>query len=236
MNIVEKRDYAIVEMPPELNEKDLETIKNEIAGPNNAESKNIVLNMEHIKYIYSMEISLIIRLIKDMKSLGGQLNIVNANTQVEKVMKAANLDKLVPLYKTLEELELEKDLVETNFEDEIGLTRTLELENELTIARLKGICVFSSSHEVLRDLFEELHQSKPYFLFDFSKLDLIDSSALEALRKFAVDTKSREGLIVAVNLTGLIKDLFETFGLDSLMNLFDNEDQAKKFLRDHISS
>lgn len=118
IHIERKEKYISIELLDEKflssNNKDL---KESILDPANSAYRNIILNIEKVKYIDSSGLSAILLAYKSCKTRGGILVICGACDSVKTLVKISQLDTILTMVPSIEEArdlimmeELEKDI------------------------------------------------------------------------------------------------------------------------------
>lgn len=64
----------------------------------------LVLNLEKVSFIDSSGLGIIIGRYKKMKAGGGKVFIVGANSSVEKILVFSGINKIIPMYKSEQEI------------------------------------------------------------------------------------------------------------------------------------
>ena len=69
----------------------------------NAEKKNLIIDLEGVSLMDSSGIGLILGRYKILKSLGGGIAICSANESVRKVLKLSGIEKIIKYYENIDE-------------------------------------------------------------------------------------------------------------------------------------
>lgn len=103
MNIIEKDDYYIIEMPDHADPS-----LAELPSAIQKSKKKFVLDVKNIPHLYSAGMGYITLLQMEIAEGNGTLCIVNANEEVESGLRALKLDTIIPIYSSLVDFELEQ--------------------------------------------------------------------------------------------------------------------------------
>jgi anti-anti-sigma factor len=106
MNIQEKDDYTLLEMPARFS-PDWDQTKNSLPSSVLKEGRNFVLDMENATTIHSASIRFISQLHKEITDAKGKLIIVNASQEAENVLRNTKLDRVIPLFSSIIDFEME---------------------------------------------------------------------------------------------------------------------------------
>lgn len=108
MNVVERNGYVVVEFPKKVDRQTYNLAQNAFKNLLEKEYRLFALDFKNIDHIFSLEISIVIRLHKLVTERGAQLFLVNVNENLVKVLGSVQVNQTVPTYKTLEEFEIDK--------------------------------------------------------------------------------------------------------------------------------
>jgi anti-anti-sigma factor len=147
-------------------------------------------------------------------------------------MSHANIDKIVPIYSTLEELEMEKAFLEVNEAIEGNLGIRIEATDRYTAIALTGGRLSIAFHKDLQQLLTDQLETGCHFIFDCKNLADIDSIGLGLLVEFAKKVQEKKGLVTVIRLNDIISDLFNLFQLNSLIKTFPNIEDAVEFFKE----
>lgn len=88
------KDVFYAELSGDLDINTVEDFKTNFLGKYEDEEKDIVLDLKDLKYIDSTGIGAIMTIFNEAKKKENSLSIKNANSNVEKLFKITELDKL----------------------------------------------------------------------------------------------------------------------------------------------
>ncbi len=108
MNVTEKHNYVLIEFPKPVDRQTYTLAQNAFQSLLKKGCKLFVLDLQAMDHIYSLEISIVIRLYKMVQEQKAELCLVNVGTDVLKVLESVQVDKTVCCYKSLDEFEAAK--------------------------------------------------------------------------------------------------------------------------------
>lgn len=108
MNVAEKNGYVVVEFPRTVDRETYNLAQNAFKKLLEKGYRLFALDLKNMDHIFSLEISIVIRLHKLVGERGAQLFLVNVNENLSKVLGSVQVNQTVPIYKTLEEFEIDK--------------------------------------------------------------------------------------------------------------------------------
>ena len=231
MKITQAGGYLLAAME-NIPSGDLDQAQKDLASLVAKAGVRIALDMESMRNLYSPEISLVVKLHKDIVASKGELAIVNASAEVENVLRTANIDRIIPIYRTLEEFEIEKDLI--GKENTSPPLSRVTVEREGTLARIvmSGmIAGLQKERELARELLK-IGASAKFAEFDFGDLGILDSIVIGGLVRFADGFHRKGGVIACARANRIIRDLFDILNLHELFHFFPSLESARKFLNE----
>ncbi|MDD3267884.1 MAG: anti-sigma F factor antagonist [Syntrophomonadaceae bacterium] len=99
------RNTLVVKVKGELDMVIAERVRDEIDNRiTENQIKNLILNLEKVTFIDSSGLGLIIGRYKKINSLNGKMYIVGARPTVEKILFFSGINKLVPIYRTEQDI------------------------------------------------------------------------------------------------------------------------------------
>ncbi|MGB9621619.1 MAG: STAS domain-containing protein [Brevinematia bacterium] len=102
LEIININDFTIVKAINTLTIFDIENLSNPLPEiPEN--TKGVIIDLSKTEEIDSFGISIIVRLISLCKSNNKKFGVVVSNNKVLYILKIDRLDKILPLYKSIEE-------------------------------------------------------------------------------------------------------------------------------------
>jgi anti-anti-sigma factor len=86
----------------------IDEVKRALSAVVKPEGREFMLDMGKVVHLYSSAIGLITHFHNAITDAKGKLYIVNANEEIQNALCSVNLDKIVPIYPTMFDFELEK--------------------------------------------------------------------------------------------------------------------------------
>ncbi len=109
MNFVEKDGYTLIEMPTYLSAEVIEETERNFSSVIQKEGSQFVLDMEKVQHLFSSGVRLITSLNKVVTEKKGKLALVNVTEDVEKALRSINLDKIISIYNSIIDFEIERE-------------------------------------------------------------------------------------------------------------------------------
>jgi len=66
-------------------------------------AKSVIINLSEVEFMDSSGLSALVSGLKALRKTGGQLSICNANAQIRTAMRLTMLDRVFPIFDTVEE-------------------------------------------------------------------------------------------------------------------------------------
>jgi anti-anti-sigma factor len=105
---------------------------------------------------------------------------------------------------------------------------TKEKKNDHTIYKIKGEFVIGQIGDILEDYTDEIKSNQSKFIFDFTNVELLDSSGLGTILMGAtqvMNANEKIKICLDVNNTA-VKDLFSIVKLDTIMDYYPSINDA----------
>ncbi|WP_036222839.1 STAS domain-containing protein [Mesoaciditoga lauensis] len=96
--------YLVVSPEGDFDVETSRSLKEEVRKRILSGTSNIIIDLTNVSYVDSSGLGTLIALQKDARLNGGSVSIVGASSQIKRVMKMTNLDKLFAFYDKLEEV------------------------------------------------------------------------------------------------------------------------------------
>jgi anti-sigma B factor antagonist len=109
---------------------------------------------------------------------------------------------------------------------------TKALENDIAVLNVIGDIDASSSIELDSAISNSLEEGHKKILVDCKNLNYISSAGLGVFMSYIEEFETRKINLVLCNMNDKVLSVFEILGLDQLLKLTGNKDQAKKFLNE----
>ncbi len=71
-------------------------------------TNHLILDLSELDFMDSSGIGIIVGRYKNLAALGGKVSLYGAKTYVDKILKLAAIDRIIPMYSNVEEALLEK--------------------------------------------------------------------------------------------------------------------------------
>lgn len=107
------------------------------------------------------------------------------------------------------------------------LTIDIQREKEILTLNVIGEVDASSSIELDNSLNDAVHGDATYIFIDCSELQYISSAGLGVFMSYLEDLKSQQKEMVLYGMSEKVKNIFKLLGLDNVLNIVDNESEAK---------
>ena len=105
IDITVNSGYQIISIEDELNIiSDISELRFLIEGYITEGKNTIAVRFSNTSYIYSGAIAVLIDCYKKIKDVGGDLCIIEGNLQVISVFRILNIDRVIHIYKSIDEL------------------------------------------------------------------------------------------------------------------------------------
>ena len=104
--IEKKEGYILIKLPHTLNQENILDIEEEIDSSLTGYRDTIAIDLSECSNIFSMLITLIMHIRKKVMDEGGSLCLVNVSLSGQQQLKAMNLDIILPMYDSEEEIDI----------------------------------------------------------------------------------------------------------------------------------
>lgn len=178
-------------------------------------NQHIVLSLENIESIFSVQLSSIIQVYKLLQEFQLKLILCDLSFGVVNVLEMTQMTKLMDLYITRSDFDIAAP--ELTIRETIpDLVFTVEIQRTSieAIYSIKGFMSMTKGIHVLKDLIDE--KLKP--VLDLSNLGFIDSKALI----FLADLTSQRTLTIR-GASSLIEELLDEEGLSELFDIEEDD-------------
>ncbi len=105
-------------------------------------------------------------------------------------------------------------------------------EEDIFVLNVIGDIDASSSIELDSSISNSLEEGHKKILVDCKSLNYISSAGLGVFMSYIEEFESRKITLVLCNMNDKVQSVFEILGLDQLLKITGNKDQAKKFLNE----
>lgn len=106
MNFRKEDGKIIIEIPSVLSPEVVEKIADEYCDTVNEKIKTYILDVGKVQHLYSSGVRLIVRIQNRVQEIGGKVFVVGANDKVAATFASVNLDKTIPVFAAMIDLEI----------------------------------------------------------------------------------------------------------------------------------
>lgn len=231
MKLTQANGYSLI-LLENVSSQELGEAKAAISEILGQATRRVAINLESFRNIFSPEISLIVKIHKEVAAAQGELAIVNASAEVENVLRTTNVDRLIPIYRTVEEYEVDRNFLgkeaPTPPEPELRVTS----QGLLATVVLSGMITGPQKERDLTKALSSIDGSVKFVEIDLANLSLIDSLVIGGMVRFADQFRKRGGTIACARANRIIRDLFDILNLSDLFHYFPSMESARKFLNE----
>lgn len=100
LSIASKAGDLWINIPDSIKLEDSKTVESAIINNCNGKLTHVILDFSIVNNLYSSGLGLIVRIRKFVQGRGGVLVIVNVSGRILEILKALNLDRIIPIYLT----------------------------------------------------------------------------------------------------------------------------------------
>ncbi len=168
------------------------------------EKRDVLVDMNPVKMLYSSDISLLIQGYKDCLAVKRNMCLIGVDKRVMEALKLTQVDKLFKTYPTIEEFEI------TGFDDfesqeKIEFSYLTEVRKGVKIYKCSGVLSLGKSFSsLLKETKEE-----GMVQLDFLELGFIDPDCLKIFRGFCTDKE-----VFLLNINEMVSDELRIFDLE----------------------
>ena len=101
-------------------------------------------------------------------------------------------------------------------------------QDNIMVIAVSGRLDAVTSPELEKELLSIIAEGNKSLVLDFAKLDYISSAGLRVVLAGAKKIKQQQGILRLACLKGVVKEVFEVSGFDSIIPCFDTADSAFK--------
>jgi anti-sigma B factor antagonist len=98
-------DYSVLTWEEDITLLNIHSFRDSLAQFVGLPQGLLILNLEHVQYLNSAAIGIIIQTYSEAKEQGKQFVIAGFSTNVDVIFKIVKMDMLMPVFKTMEEIE-----------------------------------------------------------------------------------------------------------------------------------
>ncbi|MBD3420487.1 MAG: STAS domain-containing protein [Chitinivibrionales bacterium] len=228
---INKNGYTLITMPEDVQPSDAEEIKSAVPKLVRKCKDIIAVNLECMKRIYSAGIGVIVKLHTEARSLGRQVCVVNMAQPVEAALGSVRVDKIMPLFKTLEQFELEYNLIDFPGGEDCVMCTGRRGKKYISI-ELAGMFMSADHADELRAFLGTLPRTPATYVIDLKKVDLMDSAVLGVLVDFAARIKKDKGCVVCARANEIMEEFISMLGLGTTFMCFRRLSDARAYVQE----
>ncbi len=221
-----KSEYKYITVPPLLDAAACEEIIASVNSSNPPPHTHFVVDFALSPYLYSSGIGFLIRLRKSTLALNGTISLVNINKKCRDMLTDMHLEAILPMFATDVEFEISQT--------DLWATRSSEAQTIFLCTHIleSGICRINlcGSMALPNSLASILHikdlETSPWYIFDMTGLDLIDSHGMNMLLGVIEHISMLGGHSIAYGLTEVVRDMFDVLSLAATVTRCADEAEA----------
>jgi anti-anti-sigma factor len=169
---------------------------------------------------------------KSALEVGRNLVLVNIDDELRKFVAASRLDAVLPIYKSETDFAIEHSHPQPHPSDESTPTAfsfNLQEQSGIIVADLCGMLEDAAMLQNFEEaVFEKIKSGRLKFIFNLENLNFIDSLSIGRFVKLNRLLLSKNGKLVFCKPNELIKDFLSVLGLNDLISVCDDRNQAIK--------
>jgi anti-anti-sigma factor len=197
--------------------------------------KDFVLDFSTLSRMDSQLVGVIGYLFRRVEAGQGSLNVILKDRTMEEVFNLTGFNLLVKVYKGLKDLPGEEKLPRAKPEKVARGVKHLEISarGDFKVIELKGeLDTFRTANDFNRVVNDFIDQGDKKFVFDFKKLQYVNSYLLGCVAQAYRRIKEKQGRIYVLTDNPEIQSLFDVSGLAEAVSIFKSQDdfilEAKK--------
>ncbi|MBF0431963.1 MAG: STAS domain-containing protein [Fibrobacteria bacterium] len=214
--ITENENYVSVSPLEAISDDSLQYFDDVMDSVVNDFSTHVVLDLINVDYLFSNAVSSFIRVYKRLHKRQRSLVIINASGMVKNVLCSVNLDKVMTILNSFEELYQWQESVTIPSEKVQQLLLTSDKQNDVEVIRFTNEAYPDSPIHFTSDLglfFSDVESE--LIVLDLSNAIDFETSAIASIVTYANQNKSRNGKMIIAGLTEANKELFEMLDIES---------------------
>jgi anti-sigma B factor antagonist len=104
INYKDIRNHKVILLDGDIDYFCVSELKNAVFKLINDRTPSIILDLNHVEYMDSSGIGLIVTAYKVMSQYGGRMSLINVQDDVMKLLKLTTIDSLMSIYKNEQEI------------------------------------------------------------------------------------------------------------------------------------
>lgn len=233
MKTYKKGEFFFLEFPEDILEEYDEELEQILANTLTLNKYNVVADLASTRYLSTHTIRLIIKFHKGLEGAGKVFCVINAAEDILKLFEFTNLNKVLHLYPS--ENEMFSDLKHKapppeeaqKLPAQEAFTYTLQDIGACTLVRMNGyIRNINEMKRFEEDVVRIVKGKKYNFVFNIEKITFIDSLGIGRFVKLQSFLKAKGGKVIFCCANDLVADFFNILGLNDRFLLFNTEEEA----------
>jgi anti-sigma B factor antagonist len=187
-------------------------------------SVQIVFDLSECDLVDSSGIGTMVSIAKDLRNRNSQLMLRNLSQDLHQLFIDTGLDKIFAIEQENEIHQAEVDLFESSVD--IRLEMRKEIRGDICIFHMAGVMNHPIGSRFFKQQFLLSLASHKRVLLDFEELTFFDSLSISAILNMNKLLKETGGSMRVCGANYIIKDLFATLNIDSIIPLYNTIEDA----------
>lgn len=192
----------------------------------NSETEVFVLDFVNCDLVDSSGIGSLISLAKDCRSDGIRLILKNINNDLYQLFKDTGLNKIFTIEKAGAVKEAQIDLFDMSAD--IKLIIKKEFIDDICVFVMSGVMNYPLGSGYFKQQFLLSLTNNRKIILDMEKLDFFDSLSISSVLNMNNLLRNTGGSLRICGANYIIKDMFLTLGINEIIPVFDNCQEALK--------
>lgn len=217
MNAFVENDRVVVILPENMERekgKEFEDLFSQCAEKGNF---RFVVDAKRLSYIGSFGLSMLLRKTRDLDAVGGEVKIRNLGGQPLKIVVETGMANILHL-ENAEGAASPEQTKSTRAQFESAI------RNHVAVLRIEGSLYFPQGTTRLAEEIKKAAATAPNILLDFGKLGYLDSQTVNELLSLNQLIRSREGKMVIVGVSGIVKETLEMLNIEYVIPILETEE------------
>ncbi|MFP4163597.1 MAG: STAS domain-containing protein [Chitinispirillaceae bacterium] len=212
----------VFEMPEQFCCSDLSKTLSELQSAISGEWDSLVLDFSNTVMMDSSGVGSLVFVYQELRAKNRKLLLRNLKKNIYELLVETGIDKLFDVEKPSGIKRAEIDLLELD----IPLDVTEEDHDDVCILNLSGVMSYpAGSMQFKRYVFLSLVKSRR-ILLDFNNLAFFDSLSVGSVLRLSRLMSENQGSIKVCGANLVIKNMFSSLGIDSIIPVFDSREEA----------
>lgn len=219
------RDLWII-LPDSINLDDSKAVESAILNNCNSKLKHVVFDFSIVNNLYSSGLGLIVRVRKFVQDRGGVLVIVNVSGRILEIIKALNLDRIIPIYLTDVEYKISHEDVWDRVREAVlaGFIFSARIEDCFYRIILSGEMISSHDLQCIQDF--QTIQNIALYIFDLSSLEKVDLHGAHLFQQLTSRITQSGASCRAFGAEELLFETLKLLNADKYVTFFKTEQDA----------